>query len=169
MVGFSLLFNGPLIKPAVLQNKTTLKIDHACEKLHPKMTTEASHVKRILNFHFIVLLLQFTNNAFTLISLSPNLNGSYTNVGVENTFHNSSTAAVNGKAITKTSTGTYPKEDDLLDDGEQVHHNGTNKLGSDDSAGLKNTSKSLQLDLNKEKETAHIHIYTGLWFILKKA
>ena len=131
------------------------------------MTTKTNYVKYI-NAQFILFLLQFTNNVFTQTSLTPIQDGNTTSFGIKNVgnaFNNGSTAAGDNKSTTESSSSVFSTRRTDLTDKKQSYRNDTivkDGMKESKDKGLRNATKSLQFDSKKEKETAHIHIYTGL-------
>jgi hypothetical protein len=95
-------------------------------------------------------------------------NGNTTSFGIKNVgnaFNNGSTAAGDNKSTTEPSSSVFSTRRTDLTDKKQSYRNDTiikDGMKESKDKGLRNATKSLQLDSKKEKETAHIHIYTGL-------
>jgi hypothetical protein len=104
-----------------------------------------------------------TQTSVTLIQ-----NGNTTSFGIKyggNVFNNGSTAAGDNKSTTESSSSVFSTRRTDLTDKKQSYRNDTiikDGMKESKDKGLRNATKSLQLDSKKEKETAHIHIYTGL-------
>jgi hypothetical protein len=115
---------------------------------------------------FILILLQFTYAVTPQDPLTPNS----TSFGAENVgsdFKNGSTAAGNNKSTTELSTNVLPTRNSDLLDKKRIDGNGSfvkdaDVKESEYNKGLDNATKGIEFDSKKEKETAHIHIYTGL-------
>ncbi len=131
------------------------------------MTRKTKHVKYI-SAQFLLILLQFTNTVFLQASLTPIQNGNFTSFeknNIGNAFNNGSTAAGDSKSTTEASTSVFPTRITDLPVKKQSYPNDTivkDAIKDSGDEGSKNATKGMQFDSKKEKETAHIHIYTGL-------
>jgi hypothetical protein len=94
--------------------------------------------------------------------------GNTTSFGIKNVgnaFNNESTADGDNKSTTEPSSSVFSTRRTDLTDKKQSYGNDTivkDGMNESKDKGLRNATKSLQFDSKKEKETAHIHIYTGL-------
>ena len=115
---------------------------------------------------FILILLQLTCAVTPQDSLTPN-STSFATENVGSDFKNGSTAAGNNKSATEPSTNVLPTRNSDLPVQKRIDGNGSfvkdaDVKESEDNKALDNATKGMQFDSKKEKETAHIHIYTGL-------
>ena len=132
------------------------------------MTKKRNYV-RYINLQNFLFLLQLTNNVFSQVSQTVENGSAIKNRNIESGFINDSIASGNDTGIVHSLTSENSvKTANLSADNEQIQHNSTLKDSQGDGKdnAVRNESKSLQFDSNKEKETAHIHIYTGVWFVI---
>ena len=132
------------------------------------MKSKTNNVKYI-NAQFVLILIQFTNNVSSQGSLTPNQNGNSTRFAFENVgsdFNNGLTAAGNNTSTTEPPTNVLPTRNSDLPNKNQIVHNSAFvknfAIKESKDKRFNNATKSMQFDSKKEKETAYIHIYTGL-------
>ena len=131
------------------------------------MSTKIKHVKYVKNLKVIVFLLQLFNNVSSEPSVTPVQNGGVSSFQVnevENVYNNKSTTAEESKSSSEPSKSVLSTRNIDLSNTQKDYPNASVQeatRGTKDG-GVQNATKSLQLDSNKEKETAHIHVFTGL-------
>ena len=113
---------------------------------------------------FILILLQFAYAVTPQDSLTPN-STSFAAENVGSDFESGSKAAGNNKS--EPSTNFLPTRNSDLPDKKRIDGNGSfvkdaTVKENEYNKGLDNATKGMQFDSKKEKETTHIHIYTGL-------
>lgn len=151
----------------VLNNKTTLWLSDAWRSLPPKMSTKTTRVIHVKNLKAIVFLLQLVNSVSLEPFVTPIQNEGVPNLeinGVENVSNNGSTTVGERISSNELSKSVFSTRNIDLSNKQQSFPNGTveDVMKASKDEGLQNGTKSLQFDSKKEKETAHIHVYTGL-------